>query len=59
MNSNAPLRVMHVDMPHFAALCTTRARVTHVQDFVTECWDGYSVCYVGDYITLKVMNASR
>jgi len=50
---------MTVTMTHFAAVCTTRARVTRVQDFVSECWDGYSVCYTGDYIVLKVMNTSR
>jgi len=36
-----------------------RARVTRVQDFVNECWDGYRVYYTVDYTTLKVMNASR
>jgi len=35
------------------------ARVTRVQDFVSACWDGYSVCYTGDYTILKVINASR
>jgi len=37
MNNNTSLRVMTVDMTHFAAVCTTRARVTRVQDFVTTC----------------------
>jgi len=59
MNNNAPSRVTTVDTTHFAAVCTTRARVTRVQDFVNECWDGYSVCCTCDYIALKVMNASR
>jgi len=36
-----------------------RACVTRVQDFVSECWDCYSVHYIGDYTTLKVMNPSR
>jgi len=26
MNNNVPLRAMNVDMTHFAAVCTTRAR---------------------------------
>jgi len=37
MNNNISLRGMPVDMTHFAAVCTTRARVTRVQDFVNEC----------------------
>jgi len=35
------------------------ARVTRVQDFVTECWDYYRVHYTVDHTTLRVMNASR
>jgi len=59
MNSSRPLRVTTVDMTHFAAVCTTCARVTRVQDFVNGYWYCYRVCYVADYIALKVMNASR
>ena len=59
MNNNVPLRVMNVDMTHFAAVCATRARVTRVQDFVTGCYGCYSMCYAMRYTALKVMNASR
>ena len=43
MNNNVSLRTTTVGMTHFATVCATRARVTRVQDFVTECCDGYSV----------------
>jgi len=36
-----------------------RARVTRVQDFVSECMACYRVHGTVDYTTLKVMNASR
>jgi len=59
MNKNILLCVTTVNMTHFATVRATRARVTCVQDFVTECWAWYSVCYIAGYTTLQVMNASR
>jgi len=59
INNNVLLRVTTADMTYFAVVHAPCACVTRVQDVVTKCCDGYSACYIGDYITLKVRNASR
>jgi len=59
MNNNIALRVTVVDVPHFATVRTTRARVTRVQHFVIGCYGCYSMCYAIRYTVLKIVNASR